>query len=103
MPEYPRPRRHLRHRCERRITVVLGRSTIIDAWSNNVSQTGIGAFIPASLEAGDRLTVEVPDAFRNGSLLLSAEVRWRQQSTYGLELVHPTAFQQRVLSELGRI
>ena len=101
MPEYATPRRHPRFLCERPLRFVLGRDAVVDGFAENVSQAGLGALIPWRLQAGDRLTVEIDDAFRGGSLLLSAVVRWRNQYTHGLELLHPTAFQQRVLAELG--
>lgn len=101
MPEYATPRRHPRFLCERPLRLVLGREAIVEGFAENVSQGGIGALFPWRLQAGDRVTVEIADAFRHGSLLLSAVVRWRNQYTHGLEFVHPTAFQQRVLADLG--
>lgn len=101
MPEYATSRRHPRFVCERPLRFVLGRDAVVDGFAENVSQGGLGALIPWRLQAGDRLTVEIDDAFRTGSLLLSAVVRWRNQYTHGLELLHPTAFQQRILTQLG--
>ena len=103
MPEYATPRRHPRFLCERPLRFVLGRDAVVEGFAENVSQCGIGALIPWRLQTGDRLTVEIDDAFRGGSLLLSAIVRWRNQYTHGLEFLRPTAFQQRVLSDLGEI
>lgn len=101
MPEYATPRRHPRFLCERPLRFVLARDAVVEGFAENVSQCGVGALIPWRLKAGDRLTVEISDAFRSGSLLLSAVVRWRNQYTHGLELLHPTEFQQRILAELG--
>ena len=103
MPEYATPRRHPRFLCERPLRFVLGRDAVVEGFAENVSQCGIGALIPWRLQNGDRVTVEIDDAFRGGSLLLSAIVRWRNQYTHGLEFLHPTAFQQRVLAGLAEV
>ena len=96
------PRRAPRYPCDRPLRVVMGRSTVLEGWSHDVSTHGVGAVVARPIEPGQTVVLEVPNALGQGSILVNAVVRWKSKNFHGLELVNPTDFQQRILGSLGK-
>lgn len=101
MARHSPERKYPRLPCERPLRFVLGRQTLLDGVSRDFSRYGIGATIPQKIQPGQYVAIEIPRALGPASLLLAAMVRWRNHDEHGLELLNPSPFQQRILTQLA--
>lgn len=64
-----------------------GELTIIDGQGNDVSQGGMTTYIPADLNTGDNVIVEVVQRYGRPRISFSARISNRNGFRYGLEYV----------------
>ena len=92
-------RTHPRYVIDVRIVVDCGGKSY--GRTQNVSEGGVGATVPANLKQGDivQLTFQMPNA---DPLSISAEVRYARGFQYGFQFVNATAEQRSVIERSTR-
>ena len=83
----PENRIATRHVFQPRILIRLnrnGKSVSVGAWARDLSESGLSAFVPESLEAGDLVTLQIP-LLPSGKELIPARVARKMGTQYGFE------------------